>query len=66
MTRIERIEKDIRSLSREERAALRKWFLAYEAEVWDKEIEADVKAGKLDALADEALEAHRSGKSRPL
>jgi len=33
---------------------------------WDQQIEADAKAGKLDALADEALADHRAGRSRKL
>jgi hypothetical protein len=33
---------------------------------WDKELEADAKAGKLDRLAERALREHRAGKSKPL
>jgi len=34
-------------------------------EAWDRQIKADVKAGKLDRLAEEALEEFRAGKTRP-
>jgi hypothetical protein len=34
-------------------------------DAWDHQIEADVKAGKLDRLAEEALEEFRAGKTRP-
>ncbi|MBI4483204.1 MAG: hypothetical protein HY652_09965 [Acidobacteria bacterium] len=66
MSKREAIEEQIRSLTREDRAALRRWFLEFDAEAWDQEIEADVEAGKLDGLADAALEAHRAGKTTPL
>ena len=32
---------------------------------WDREIEADAKAGRLDRFAEEAIGEHREGKSRP-
>ncbi len=35
-------------------------------DAWDRQIDADIKAGKLDGLAEEALAEHRSGKTRPL
>ena len=33
---------------------------------WDRDIERDAVAGRLDALADEALREHQSGKTRAL
>jgi len=41
----------------------REWFLAYDWEVWDRQLEQDVAAGKLDALAEKALRDHAAGKS---
>ena len=35
-------------------------------DAWDREIEADAKAGRLDRFADEAIREHRAGKSQPL
>jgi hypothetical protein len=66
MTKLEKIERDIADLGPEELAHLRAWFAAYDAANWDATIEADAKSGRLDALADAALAAHRAGKSRPL
>ena len=37
-----------------------------DSERFDAAIERDAKAGKLDALADEALAAHRAGQSLDL
>ena len=38
----------------------------YDWEEWDREIEEDVRAGKLDALAAEAWEAKAKGELREL
>ena len=36
------------------------------ADAWDKEIEADIKAGRLDLLSDKALEDLRAGRGKDL
>ena len=66
MTTAEDIEKAIEQLAPRELARLRAWFEAFDAEQFDAAIERDVGAGKLDALAEEALAAHRAGRSRDL
>jgi hypothetical protein len=66
MSNVEAIEQQIEKLSPKELAAFRRWYAAFDAESWDRQFEADVKAGKLDTLADEALRAHTSGQSKPL
>ena len=33
---------------------------------WDRQIDADAKAGRLDPLIEEAIREHREGKSKPL
>lgn len=38
----------------------------FDAEVWDRQFEADLKAGKLDALAERALQGHAAGRSTKL
>lgn len=63
MDKVEKIEQQIQNLSAEEVSALREWFIAFDTEDWDRQFEADVQAGKLDALADQALKAHASGKT---
>jgi hypothetical protein len=66
MTTAEDIEKAIEQLNPRELARLRAWFEAFDAEQFDIAIACDAHAGKLDALAEEALEAHRAGRSRDL
>lgn len=55
MSKLEALERRISALSAEELAEFRRWFAEFDAAAWDRQIEQDVKAGKLDALADEAL-----------
>jgi hypothetical protein len=33
---------------------------------WDRQIEADVKAGKFDELAKESIAEHHAGRTKPL
>ena len=66
MGKVENIEGQIQELSPEELATLRKWFAEFDAEAWDRQFEADVKAGKLDALAERALRDHVAGRSTKL
>ena len=66
MSKVESIEEQIEKLSLAELEAFRRWYSAFDAEVWDRQFESDVKAGRFDALADEALRAHTSGQSKPL
>jgi hypothetical protein len=66
MGKVENIEQEIQDLTPSELATFRRWFLEFDAQVWDRQIEEDVRKGKLDKLADEALAAHRAGKSKEL
>lgn len=66
MTKIELIERQIKELSGEELAEFREWFAEFDGELWDRQFEANVKAGKLDPLADAALRDHLSGQSTKL
>ena len=66
MTRVEQIEQEITKLSPEEFATLRDWVLEQDWEEWDRQIERDAAAGKLDRLMQEALADHAAGKTRPL
>lgn len=63
MSKLEAIEKKVSGLSAEELAEFRRWFAEFDAVAWDRQIEHDVKAGKLDSLADEAIRAHAVDKS---
>lgn len=66
MGKIEHLEEQVRALSPGELARFREWFARFDAEAWDRQLEADVKAGKLDRLAERALRAHAAGQSTEL
>ena len=66
MRRVEEIESRVKELSPQELAAFGDWFWQFDSERWDRQIEADVSAGRLDHLADTALEQHRNGESSDL
>jgi hypothetical protein len=66
MTTVDDIERAVARLPPEDLAAFRAWFEAFDAERFDERIARDAAAGKLDRLAEEALAAHRAGKSREL
>lgn len=55
MSKVENIEQEVTALTPAELAAFRKWFLEFDAQVWDRQIEEDVRRRKLDKLAEEAL-----------
>ncbi len=66
MSNVENIEGRIKELSPEELTAFREWFIQFDAEAWDRQFEADAKAGKLDRLAERALRDHVAGRSTKL
>ncbi len=66
MSTVQEIENAVRSLAPEDLAAFRAWFAEFDAGAWDRQIEADVAAGRLDALAEEALRDLREGRCTDL
>jgi len=60
------IENAIAGLSPDELSKLRTWFVEFDAEAWDRQLEQDIRAGRLDALAEEALEDLREGRTTEL
>jgi hypothetical protein len=66
MTKVEAIEHEVEGLSADELAAFRRWFLEHDWRVWDAQLERDVAAGKLDALAAEALAEYERGETNEI
>ncbi len=66
MSQVEKIESQIAKLSSADLAAFRRWFVEFDASAWDQQFEADVKDGRLDSLAEDALQDHVAGRSREL
>jgi hypothetical protein len=63
---VKEIEKAIEKLSEDDLSDLRDWFYKFDNEVWDKQFETDVKAGKLDMLAGKAISDYPAGKCKEL
>jgi hypothetical protein len=66
MSTIQDIESAVSQLPLEQYRRFREWFEAFEAEAWDRQFEADVAAGKLDRLAQQAIEHFRAGRCTEL
>lgn len=66
MSKVEAVEREVESMSPAELTAFRKWFLEFDAAVWDRQFEEDARAGKLDRMADEALQDLKDGKCTEL
>ncbi|HEV2176321.1 MAG TPA: hypothetical protein VGW33_03845 [Terriglobia bacterium] len=66
MSKVDGIEDQVKELSPEELTAFREWFAEFDAEAWDRQFEADVKAGRLNGLAERALGDHAAGRSTKL
>ncbi len=49
-----------------EQAELAEWFEELQADAWDRQIAADVKAGRFDAVFQRVDEQVESGQCRPL
>ena len=64
MSQVELLEQNVKQLNPRELAAFRSWFLEFDAAAWDRQIEEDSEAGKLDRLAQSAVEEHKAGKKR--
>ena len=66
MSNVEKIEQEVLALSPAELDTFRKWFIEFDAEAWDRQIEEAIQAGKLDALADQEVQSFHSGTCSPL
>lgn len=66
MSTVQDIENAIRQLSTEDLAAFRTWFVAFDAEQWDQQFEEDVAAGRLEDLAQEAIQDLQEGRCTDL
>lgn len=66
MGKIEKLEAEVKALTPAEQAAFRDWYLAFQADSWDAQIERDGNEGKLSSLVAEAIADYKTGNTRPL
>lgn len=62
MSTVQEIEDAIRRLPPAQLTSLRAWFADFDAALWDQQIDDDVRSGKLDALAEQALKDFEQGR----
>jgi hypothetical protein len=63
---IQELESEVTRLSKPDLAAFSQWFEEYMADSWDKQIERDISAGKLDHLANQADAHFDAGHCTPI
>ena len=63
---LEELELKISQLAPKDLAEFRDWFLRFDGDRWDEQIEKDAGSGKLDSLALAALREFRGGQTNPI
>jgi hypothetical protein len=63
---LQELEAAVSQLPAEELTVFARWFEEYMADAWDRRIESDIKAGKLDEAGSRADAAFESGHCKPL
>ena len=63
---IEDLEKAVAKLPPDDLARFRAWFEQFDGARFDAKIERDAQRGKLDRLADQAIDDLRKGRAREL
>ncbi len=66
MGTVAEIEDAIQKLPHKDAWKIAKWLQEYLDEQWDKQIEKDVRSGKLDKLIAKARSDFKAGRSKPL
>ena len=66
MSQVEMLEQKVKQLSPRDLAAFRAWFIEFDAADWDRQIETDSETGKLDRLAQAAIEEYEAGTTKSL
>jgi hypothetical protein len=66
MGNVKSIEQAVQALPPDELAEFRRWFAEFDAAAWDRQIDNDAAAGKLDRLAVEARADYDAGVPRSL
>lgn len=66
MTTAQEIADAVAHLPDSELGKFRAWFAEFDAKAWDREFEEDARSGRLDRLADKALEDLAQGRCSEL
>ena len=63
---VKEIEQAVAQLTQDQLSEFRAWYEKFDAATWDRQIEEDIAAGKLDDLADAAIADHKAGRTKKL
>ena len=63
---LQELESAVTQLPADELTAFSRWFEEYLADAWDRQIEADIPAGRLDEAGQRADAEFEAGRCRPL
>jgi major membrane immunogen (membrane-anchored lipoprotein) len=63
---VEDIEKALAQLPQDQLRIFRAWYEKFDADAWDKQIEADLANGKLAKIADAAIAEYKAGNTKKL
>jgi hypothetical protein len=66
MHSLKEVEQAISNFSNSELEGFRNWYEEFDAKLWDKQFEDDVKNGKLEELTNAALTDFHSNKAKEL
>jgi predicted component of type VI protein secretion system len=66
ITKVEALAREVEKLTAEELEAFRRWLAEYDWQAWDREIEQDAAARKLDQFAAEALAEFERGETKDI
>jgi hypothetical protein len=63
---VQELKEAITKLEPEELSELERWIADYKFALWDAQLEEDVRAGRLDQIAEEAEREYQAGLVKPL
>lgn len=63
---LQELESAVSQLTADELTAFARWFEEYLADAWDRRIEEDIKAGRLDEAGRRADADFEAGRCKPL
>jgi hypothetical protein len=66
VNKLKNFRKKISELSADDLTTFRDWFAKFDADAWDRQIESDIQAGKLDKFAAKVLSEHKRVESHEL
>lgn len=66
MSTVVEIEKALQTLPVQEARKIADWLQHYLDEKWDEQIDGDIASGRLDKLADTAMQDYHAGRTKPL